>query len=196
MIKGSEHRKSTHPIDPIFIDRWSARAMSGEPITRAELMTLFEAARWAPSSMNFQPWRMLYALRDTPAWPLYLDLLMERNRMWAQQAGVLVLFISRTTFDDGRPCVTHSFDTGAAWENFALQASERRFVVHGMRGFDADRARRVLNIPPAFQIEAIAAVGRPGPLDALHASFHAYEQPNDRHPLARIVCEGHFNLPE
>lgn len=195
MIKGSQHRKSAHPVDPIFIDRWSARAMSGAPVTRAELMPLFEAARWAPSSMNFQPWRMLYALRDTPAWPVYLDFLFERNRMWAEQAGALVLFISRTTFDDGRPCITHSFDTGAAWENFALQASERRLVVHGMQGYDADRARRTLNIPPAFHLDAMAAVGHPGALESLHASFHARELPSDRRPLEQSVCEGYFNLP-
>lgn len=195
MIKGSEHRKSHHPIDPVFIDRWSARAMTGEPIARTELMTLFEAARWAPSSMNFQPWRMLYALRDTPPWEVYLDLLFDRNRLWARQAGALVLFISRTTFDDGRPCVTHSFDAGAAWENFALQASERQLVVHGMQGFDTGRARRVLNIPPAFHLEAMAAVGRPGPLSTLDPSFHSREQPSDRRPLEASVCEGPFNLP-
>jgi nitroreductase len=194
MVRGSQHRKSAYPIDPVFIDRWSARAMSGEALSEAELMVLFEAARWAPSSMNFQPWRLLYALRGGPHWPLYLGLLNERNRVWGQQAGALVVFISKLTFDDGRPCITHSYDTGAAWENFALQASERHLVVHGVQGFDYERARVELHIPPDFHVDAMAVVGKPGDKNALPDSFRQREQPNDRRPLAQTVCEGLFSL--
>jgi nitroreductase len=194
MVRGSEHRKPAHAIDPLFIDRWSARAMSGEPLSRAELMVLFEAARWAPSSNNFQPWRMLYALRDGPGWPVYLSLLNERNRIWGREAGALVVFISKLTFDDGRPCNTHSYDTGAAWENFALQASERRLVVHGIQGFDYERARVELQIPEDFHVDAMAVVGKPGDKDALPDSFRQREQPNDRRPLEQTVCEGTFSL--
>src|SRR6202049_1964620 len=147
MVKGSHARQAAHAIDSIFIDRWSPRAMSGVALSHAELLLLFEAARWAPSSMNYQPWRMLYALRDTPHWPLFLGLLNEGNRRWAQHGGALVLFISKKTIDDGRPSVTHAFDTGAAWENFALQASLRNLVVHGMQGFDYARARTEIAIP-------------------------------------------------
>jgi nitroreductase len=142
MIKGSEKRKADHPIDKIFLDRWSPRAMTGEAVSQEDLMTLFEAARWAPSSYNNQPWRILYARRDTQHWPLFFDLLVEFNQSWAKNAGALVLFISRTHFDfNGEPAVTHSFDTGAAWENLALQGWLKGLVVHGMQGFDYDRAR-------------------------------------------------------
>jgi nitroreductase len=194
MVRGSQHRTPAHTIDPIFIDRWSARAMSGEALSEAELMVLFEAARWAPSSRNFQPWRMLYALRGDPHWPLYLSLLNELNRAWGQNAGALVVFISKLTFDDGRPCSTHAYDTGAAWENFALQASERHFVVHGIQGFDYERARLELRIPQDFHVDAMAVVGKPGDKNALPDSYRERERPSDRRPLQQTVCAGLFSL--
>jgi len=194
MHKGSQSRHAAHAIDAIFIDRWSPRAMSGAPISHDEMLLLFEAARWAPSSGNYQPWRMLYALRDTPHWPLFLGLLVEGNRLWAQQGGALVLFLSKKTFDDGRPSVTHAFDTGAAWENFALQASERNLVAHGMQGFDYDRARSELKIPQDFQVNAMAVVGKPGDAQLLPESVRARERPNDRRPVSQSVREGPFSF--
>src|SRR4029079_10173110 len=108
----------------LFLDRWSPRAMSGEEISEAALMVLFEAARWAPSSYNNQPWRILYARRDTEHWPRFFNLMVEFNQSWTSTAAALVVFISKTHFDfNGEPAVTHSFDTGAAWENLALQGS-------------------------------------------------------------------------
>src|SRR5262245_4557063 len=113
MIPGSEIRTSDHPIDKLFLDRWSPRAMSGEEISEGDLMTLFEAARWAPSSYNNQPWRILYARRGSKHWQLFLDLLVEGNKAWAKDAAALLLFVSKTTFDfNGKPSITHSFDTG------------------------------------------------------------------------------------
>jgi nitroreductase len=194
MVKGSRTRQAAHAIDAIFIDRWSPRAMSGAAIPQAELMLLFEAARWAPSSRNYQPWRMLYALRDTAHWPVFLGLLSEGNRHWAQHGAVLVLFISKKTFDDGRPSVTHAFDTGAAWENFALQASERNLVVHGMQGFDYDRARSALKIPPDFEVNAMAVVGNMGDAQQLPENLQARERPNDRRPVSQSVREGIFGF--
>jgi nitroreductase len=142
MIKGSEKRKANHPIESLIIDRWSPRAMTGESITSDELMRLFEAARWAPSSFNSQQWRALYARRETEHWPTFLGLLVEGNKTWAQNAAVLIVFISRKNFEyDGEPSITHSYDCGAAWENFALQGFSQGLVVHGMQGFDYDRAR-------------------------------------------------------
>ena len=142
--------------------------MSGEPIAEEDLMVLFEAARWAPSSFNNQPWRILYARRDGEHWSLFLDLLVESNRVWARNAAALLLFISKTSFDhNGKPARTHSFDTGAAWENLALQATLHGYVVHGMQGFDYDRAKTALGIPEEYQVEAMVAVGKPGARDSL-----------------------------
>ncbi len=195
MLKGSDKRIAGHPIDPLFIDRWSPRAMSGEAITEQELMTLFEAARWAPSCGNFQPWRFLYARRDTDFWSAYFDLLNAGNRGWAERAGALVLVISRTHFDgDGRSCATHSYDAGAAWQNIALQAWILRLVAHGIAGFDAERARRVLRVPSAYAIEAMIVLGKRGDPALLPESQQKREQPNDRRPLAQSVCEGPFSL--
>ena len=107
MIKGSEIRQADHPIEALLLDRWSPRAMSGEGISTDELMRLFEAGRWAPSSFNAQQWRALYARRETEHWPTFLGLLVEGNRRWAQYAAVLVLFISRETFEyNGEESIT------------------------------------------------------------------------------------------
>jgi nitroreductase len=195
MIKGSEKRHSDHPVDDLFLDRWSPRAMSGDEIPKEELMILFEAARWAPSSANNQPWRILYARRESEHWPLFYDLLVDSNKVWAQNAAVLLLFISKTTFDyNEKPCPTHSYDTGAAWENLALQGFQKGYVVHGMQGFDYERARTALNIPDGFRVEAMAAIGISGEKEALPAELQKREAPNERRKLEQTICEGPFRL--
>lgn len=186
-------RKREHGVDELFLNRWSPRAMSGKSIESDLLTSLFEAARWAPSSSNNQPWRFLYACRGTEYWPLFLDLLAEGNRVWAHRAAVLVVAVSKTTFDfNGKPARTHSFDSGAAWENLALQGSLLGLVVHGMQGFDYDRARELLLIPAGFQVEAMIAVGKPGEKNLLPPNLQGREFPSPRKPLAEIVCEGPF----
>ena len=193
MIKGSEIRKADFPIEPLLLDRWSSRAMSGEEISRDELMRLFEAARWAPSSFNAQQWRALYARRGTENWQTFFDLLAEGNKTWAKNAAVLVVFVSRKMFDhNDETSITHSYDTGAAWENFALQGFHQNLVVHGMEGFDYDRARKELWIPDEFQVEAMAAVGKPGPKELLPEKLRARESPNDRRKLSESIFEGPF----
>jgi nitroreductase len=193
MRKGSESRKADYPINELFLDRWSPRAMSGEEISQEELFTLFEAARWAPSSYNNQPWRILYARRGTPQWPLFFDLLVDFNKGWAKEAAVLVLFVSKKTFEHNRePAPTHSFDTGAAWENLSLQAILRGLVVHGMEGFDYEKARVTLKVPDDFQVEAMAAIGKPGNKESLPEKLREREVPNDRRKLTGTVFEGPF----
>ena len=194
MIKGSEKRKARYPIDKLFLDRWSPRAMSGESIAEEELLLLFEAARWAPSSYNNQPWRMLYARRDTEHWSLFFDLLVEFNKTWAKNAAALIVFISKTTFDhNGEPAVTHSFDTGAAWENLALQASLKNLVVHGMQGFDYEKAKTALKIPDDFRVEAMVVIGKPGKKEDLPQGLQERETPNDRRSLSEVAIEGPYH---
>jgi nitroreductase len=194
MLKGSEKRQSDHPVEQVFVDRWSPRSMSGEEISNEELLTLFEAARWAPSSMNNQPWRMLYATRTSQHWPLFFDLLMESNKVWCAKAASLVVVISKTAFENGKPCRTHSYDSGAAWMSLALQGSLLGLVVHGMQGFDYDRTRDALGIPAEFQVEAMAAIGRPGRVEDLPEQLKARETPNERRPISMSICEGLFAL--
>ena len=192
--RGSDVRTSEYPIDQLFLDRWSPRAMSGEEISREELLRVFDAARWAPSSFNTQQWRALYARRGTQHWQTFFDLLVDANKAWAKNAAVLVVFISRKLFDhDNEPSVTHSYDCGAAWENFALQGFDQGLVVHGMQGFDYERARKELAIPDEFQVEAMAAVGKPGPKELLPEKLQARESPSDRRKLSESVFEGPFS---
>jgi nitroreductase len=193
MIKGSVKRKADHAIDQLFLDRWSPRAMTAEPISEADLMSLFEAARWAPSSYNNQPWRLLYARRGTEHWQTFFDLMVEFNQSWAKDAAVLVLFISKTHFVfNGEPSVTHSFDTGAAWENLALQGALKGLVVHGMQGFDYEGARTALKIPEGYAVEAMAAIGRPADPDKLPEDLRSREEPSERRKLEETICEGPF----
>jgi nitroreductase len=197
MIDGSESRmgETQYAVDELFLDRWSPRAMSGEAVTEEELMTLFEAARWAPSSYNNQPWRIVYARRETGPWAVLFGLLVAGNQVWAKDAAALLVFVSKETFDfNGKPYPTHSFDTGAAWENLALQASLLGLVAHGMQGFDYERARVELNIPEGFRVEAMAAVGRPGDPARLPEKLREREAPSGRKPLSQIVSEGSFNF--
>ena len=113
-------RQPTYPIDPMFLDRWSPRAFDGSPIREHDLLKLIEAARWAPSAYNVQPWRFLYALRDDAKWPLFLELLIPFNQSWASSASALIFILSdrKMRNPDGSPSgdsYTHSFDAGAAW---------------------------------------------------------------------------------
>jgi nitroreductase len=188
----SEYRRPEYNIDRIFLNRWSPRAMSGEEISRDELMSLFEAARWAPSSYNSQPWRFLYAMRNTANWELFFNLMVEVNQAWAKNAAALIVVASKKTFDNGKPSRTHSFSAGAAWENLALQGSLKGLVVHGMQGFDYDRARQVLNIPDDYEVEAMIAVGRPGKKENLPEKLQEREFPSTRKKVSEIAFEGKF----
>ena len=193
ILKGSEVRKADYPIDTLFLDRWSPRAISGEPIDVRELMTLFEAARWAPSSGNSQPWRFVWARRDTEHWPAFFDFLNEGNRTWCHRAAALVVLVSRKTSDkSGRPLITHSYDTGAAWMSMALQGRLMGLVVHGMAGFDYEKARAVLGVPDDLHVNAMAAIGRPGAKDDLPPQHLEREFPNSRHPLSDLTFEGRY----
>ncbi|OGW42121.1 MAG: nitroreductase [Nitrospirae bacterium GWD2_57_9] len=187
------YRKPDHDIFPLFVNRWSPRAMSGQEISKEELMRLFEAARWAPSSMNNQPWRFLFAMRNTGHWEKFFGILSENNKSWCRNAAVLIVVVSKKTFDfNGKPARTHSYDTGASWLALALQGSFMGLVVHGMQGFDYDRAKLELNVSDEYQVEAMAAVGRPGNKYDLPFALEQREFPSNRKRLKEIVFEGGF----
>lgn len=188
-------RKPEHPIESLFLKRWSPRAMSGEPLPQADLMRLFEAARWAPSTYNEQEWRFLYAHRDTPAWNQFFDLLMEANQSWCERASVLVVVLSHKVFGrNGKPNPVHTFDTGAAFENLALQGAAMDLVVHGMAGFDYDKARKVLKVPEDYSVEAMIAIGLPGDPNTLSEELREREHPSDRKPVSELINEGAFGF--
>ena len=184
-------RKSTYQINPLILNRWSPRSMTGEELDNEEIMSLFEAARWAPSSYNNQPWRFIYAKRNTEHWDRLFNLLAEGNRAWAKNSALLVVVISRKNFEyNERPAITHQFDTGSAWENLALEAFSRGIVAHGMQGFDYDKARIDLEIPIDFEVMAMIAIGKKGSRDNLSPELQKKEKLSDRKPLKDIVMEG------
>lgn len=186
-------RTSTYPINPLILHRWSPRALSGEAIDETDLMTLFEAARWAPSAYNNQPWRFIYAKRDTEHWDALFGLMVEFNQRWTKQAGALVVVVSNGAFEyNGKPNPTHAFDTGSAWENLALQASSMGLIAHAMSGFDYEAAREVLGIPEGFHVHAMIAIGKPGTTEDLSEDMQEQEVPSDRRPLNEIIMEGRF----
>ena len=191
-----EVRRSSYKINPLILNRWSSRSMTSEELKDEEVMSLFEAARWAPSSGNGQPWRFIYAKRNAGEdWNILFDLLVDFNKSWAKDAAVLIVVVSKKEFEyNGKviPSVTHQFDTGAAWENLALEATSRGLVVHGMAGFDYERARRDLDIPNSYEVLAMIAIGKRGVKENLPPALKEREVPSDRKPLEQIIMNGRF----
>ena len=182
-----------HPIFDLLERRWSTRAFADRPVDGKTLASLFEAARWAPSTYNEQEWRFLYARRDSAHWQAFFDLLMEGNQAWCHRAAVLVVVLSHKVFArNGKPNPVHTFDSGAAFENLALQGAAMGLVVHGMAGFHRDRARAALKVPDDYDVEAMIAIGRPGKLDDLPAQLRELETPSGRKKVAEIAREGPF----
>lgn len=190
-------RIADHAIEPLFTDRWSPRAFTGEPIPDEVVAALFEAARWAPSAYNSQPWRFVWAKAGTPEWEPLFDLLVDFNKSWAKTASLIVVILSKSTFSPGpgkpkQESSSHAFDTGAAWANFALQATASGWHAHAAGGFDHEATRRLLNLPADVHPHAIALVGRRGDAAILPEGLRAREQPSDRRPVAEIAFRGHF----
>lgn len=191
-MKTVNDRTTRYEIKDIFLERYSPRAMSGESITKDELMTLLEAARWAPSLSNEQPWRFIYALRDTPHFEKLFSFLAESNKTWCKNASLLIMAISKKDLARGGPNLAHSFDTGSAWENLALQATSMNLVSHAMAGFDYNLAKQKLNIPDEYSVEIMIAIGKPGKIEDLPEPLRLREKPSDRKPLEKIIFEGEF----
>jgi nitroreductase len=187
-------RQANYEIAPLLLDRWSPRSMTGEPLPNEELFALFEAARWAPSSYNCQLWRFIVARRQNREdFDRFHAFLTPGNQVWTAKAAALVVVASRTRFEyNQQPSVTHAFDTGAAWENLALEATRRELVAHAMQGFDYARAKSELSIPDDHEVHAMIAIGRRAPAEDLPEKYRAMEHPSSRRPLNEIVFEGQF----
>jgi nitroreductase len=195
----STPRIADYAIHEQFLERWSPRAFTGETIDEPTLLSFFEAARWAPSAYNSQPWRFLYARRDTPNWERYLGLLNEFNRGWAQHASALVIVVSKTSFTapgatEESPALWHTFDTGSAWAYLALQASISGWHTHAMAGFDKALTRTELKVPEGYELHAAVAIGKLGDKATLAEYLQARETPSPRTPLDKLAVEGDFTL--
>jgi nitroreductase len=189
------NRQAEYPIHDQFTARWSPRAFKDTALSEAELMRLFEAARWAPSASNNQPWRFAYGLRGDDGFAKIADALVPNNRAWAEKAGALVAVASATTVvRDGvaNPNAWHAFDSGTAWGYFALQAHHSGLAVHAMGGFDAARLAENLNLPEGYVLHAVVAVGHRGEASQLPEPLQSREAPNGRRPISETVGHGGF----
>lgn len=192
----SNSRQSEYPIDPIFLDRWSPRAFGDAGMPREHLLTILDAAHWAPSSSNQQPTRFIYAHKGSPQWDTFVSLLMEGNQRWAKNAAVLLFVLSRTynVSRDGekQPATTHSFDAGAAWLSMAMQAQYLGYHAHAMAGIFKDKILETLGVPEGYAVEAAVAIGTIADKSTLPEELAKREVPSDRLPLTDVAFEGRF----
>lgn len=192
----SPERLTDLPIEPLFLQRWSPRAYQPVAMAQADLLTILEAARWAPSAYNIQPWRFVYVHRDDEEWQNFLGLLDPFNQSWAQRASALVVVLSDTQMPraDGKTTATdlrsHSFDTGAAWAQLALQATALGYQAHAMAGIDFDRIRTMLKVPIEWRIEIAVAIGKSADPTVLPHDLQHREVPSQRRPLDEIAFAG------
>ena len=190
-------RQADHSIDPLLLERWSPRAFDGSQVPDEDLASMFEAARWAPSAFNTQPWHFLYAKRGDGNWERFLSLLIPWNQSWAHSASVLVYILSDTTPGTDKQgmsqeSLTHSFDAGAAWMSLALQATRMGYLAHGMSGIQYDHARAELRIPDRYRLNAACVIGRLGDPAILPERLRARESPSGRKPQTDFVHAGNF----
>ena len=184
-------------LHPLIANRRSPRSLGGDAIAPAVLERMLEAARWAPSSSNSQPWAFIVTHRDDEGPHAALaDLLMGGNRVWAPQAPLLLVSMAQVTGADGKPRASAMYDLGLAVSQLVLQASAEGLMVHQMGGFDRERARDVLAIPEGWEPLAVIAIGVLGPPEALPDAMRAGETaPRMRKPLAEIAFNGRFGVP-
>jgi nitroreductase len=185
------------PIHELLKKRWSPRAFDERPVEADKLLSLFEAARWAPSSNNGQPWRFLVAGKENKAeYDRLFNCLVEGNQKWAHRAPVLLLSVAKLQFEDGSPNRHALHDTGMAVENLAIQATALGLVTHQMAGFLIDRARMDCQIPEGYEPVAMMAIGYPGDPALLSDRLRAREtQPRVRKPVTEFVCSATWEQP-
>jgi len=186
---------SDFPVHQLIIDRWSPRAFSERPVPPDVLRSLFEAARWAPSSSNEQPWAYIVGTReDHENFAKMLSVLIEFNAAWAKNAPVLALAVAELNFaKNNAPNRNAQYDTGAATALLSVEATARGLAVHQMAGFDPAKAREVFAIPAGWEAIAAIAIGYPGDPNSLPQALKDRElAPRTRKPLSEFVMAGHW----
>ena len=193
----AKHAQTNHPILPVIAARWSPRAFDpGRLLTEAEVLPLIEAARWAASSNNLQPWRLAWALRGEPAFDALLTCLNPGNAAWAGRAGALLLGCAVLHKPDGTPNRHAAHDLGAALAQLALQTTSAGIGVHLMGGLDTARARDALGVPEGVEPYTAAALGWPGDPSLLDEPLRARETAfRERKPLAEVSPRGGWPGP-
>lgn len=186
------NRQTEFDCQQVFVERWSPRALVDD-VSDEDLMKLFEAAKWAPSSYNQQPWRFIYAKNGSENWNNFFNLLAEPNQTWCKNASYLVVVVSQDNFEhNDKPSRTSAFCTGNAFMNLSIEAQMDGIVVHGMEGFDYEKAKTELEIPEGYTVQAMFAVGRQGDKSILPEEVRKMEEPSDRKKIKELVFEGKF----
>jgi nitroreductase len=189
---------NTHPIHDALRNRWSPHAFASKPVPPEILRSLFEAARWAASSYNDQPWAYIVATKENPEeFSRMLDVLMEMNQAWAKNAPVLAISVVRKNFaHNGQPNRVALHDVGAASAQLTLEATHRGLLVHQMGGILVDKAREVFKIPAGWDPVAGIAIGYPGDPESLPIALRDREKaPRTRKPLKEFVMSGKWGQP-
>jgi nitroreductase len=168
-------------------ERWSPRAFSSDEISHEDIMGILEAARYAPSCFNEQPWRFIVA-EDKEGLQKMNEILFDGNKVWASKAPVLILILSKNSFaHNGKDNYWHMFDAGTAWGYLSLEAQRRGLITHAMGGFSKDKAREVYNISDDYSIITVIAVGKYGNKDDLPDNIKAMEKPATRKPVEDLI---------
>ncbi|PIT90493.1 MAG: nitroreductase [Candidatus Komeilibacteria bacterium CG10_big_fil_rev_8_21_14_0_10_41_13] len=187
-----------YPVNDLIKNRWSPRFFSDKSVEEEKLMSLFEAARWAASSYNGQPWRFIYALRDDQKnWQKLLSFLNEFNQGWAGSAGALIITFAKEKFDyNNKANYHHLYDTGSACGYLVLEAVNQGLVAHQMAGFDMERAKSELKVPEGYKAASAIAVGYPAGLKQVESSESDFKtgelKDRDRLSLDQIVFKGQW----
>ena len=186
-----------HPIHDLISRRWSPRAYDERPVEPQKIASLFEAARWAPSSNNEQPWRFIMARKQEPLLHArLLRCLMEGNQKWAHRAPVLILSVAKLTFDDGSPNRHAYHDVGLAAENLVLQATALGLASHQMAGYHIEKVRTEFAIPSDCDPVAAIAIGYPGDPGTLDDRLRQRElTPRERSPISEFVFSDRWGHP-
>jgi nitroreductase len=178
------------PLNELLSRRWSPRAFSERQIEPSKIVTLFEAARWSPSSSNEQPWHFIAATKeDTRIYNALFESLMDGNRQWAQRAPMLVLGVAQSSYSKSGRAYDHAwYDLGQSVANFTVQASALGLAVHQMGGFDAGKVRGLLSIPDGYTPVIVFAVGYAERPETLPNDLRKREEgPRSRKPLEAMV---------
>lgn len=185
-------RQANHDIDPMYIERWSPRAFSTKAVTKDQLHNLLEAARWAPSAGNFQPWSFIYAYEEAER-EKFLSFINASNISWCHRVPAFILVLSRKTINkEGIINPYASFDAGAAWAYLSLEAHRQGLITRAMGGFSKEKARIVLGVPDEYELEVVIAVGYHDPEAELNERDAKRERASDRKTLEQISFEGRF----
>lgn len=184
------------PVADQIKSRWSPRSFSSKSVEEEKISSITEAARWAPSAFNEQPWRFIVGRKGTSTYEMILNSLVEWNQKWAGAAPVLILNVAKKTFThNNKPNVTFKYDLGQAVAFMAIEIVNQGLVSHQMSGFDPEKAANLLQIPDDYQAVSITAIGYQGKADDLHADYREIEmKPRERNNIEDIVFNNKFGI--